>query len=229
MSATNEAERKKHLREFQRNAQRFLTEDDREYLHDIMKEYQAHKSVEKLIQSLKSCLDTPRKLDLLADIRNLIPLAQLNRFDSLAPYNKMAHPVRPANQISPDRKTQSLNGQLKELPQNGRISPGGSPGSIKVITLSKTSPEQVLGFSVQGGRERDTYVYVSEVDSRSLAEKQGLSVGDKIIEVNGISFEHIALSSAVNLLSSLKKIKMMVKSQGKMPDLGNGMSRKNPW
>ncbi|XP_031555328.1 PDZ domain-containing protein 7-like [Actinia tenebrosa] len=229
MSATNEAERKKHIHEFQRNAQRFLTDDDRDYLHDIMKEYQAHLSVDKLIQALKSCLDTPRKLDLLADIRNLIPLAQLSRFDSLAPYNKMAHPYRPTNQISPDRRTQNLNGQLKERQQNGRISPGGSPRSFKVITLAKTSAEQVLGFSIQGGRERGTYVYVSEVDSRSLAEKQGLSVGDVIIEVNGISFEHIALSSAVNLLSSLKKIKMVVKSQGKMPDLGEGMSRKNPW
>lgn len=226
MTALSEAERKKQIREFQRNAQRLLTEDDRDYLHDIMKDYQTNKSVEKLIESLKSCLNTPHKLDLLSDIRNLVPAPQLNKFDNLAPYHKMAHPFNP-KQTSPDRKTQSLNLRNGQSHQNGRVSP--SPGSFKVISLTRSSLDQVLGFSLQGGQEQGQHVYVSEVDVGSLAQKQGLSVGDRVIEVNGIDFEHIALNSAISLLSSLKKIKMVLKSGGKVPEMRENSPRRNPW
>lgn len=225
--ASSEGDRKRQIREFQRNAQRLLTEDDRENLHDIMKDYQSYKSVEKLIESLKSCLDTPRKLDLLSDIRNLVPAAQLAKFDSLAPYHKMAHPFKNNKQTSPDKKTQSLNLRNGQLHLNGRVSPSG--GSFKVISLTRTSLDQVLGFSLQGGQEQGSHVYVSEVDVGSQAHKQGLSAGDKIIEVNGIDFDHIALNSAVSLLSSLKKIKMVLKTGGKLPDSREQSPRRNPW
>ncbi len=208
--AVAEGERKRQIREFQRSAQRLLTEGDREFLHDIMKDYQTYKSVEKLIDSLKTCLNTPRKLDLLSDIRNLVPAAQLAKFDNLAPYNKMAHPYKP--KTTPDRKTQSLNlknGQ--QVQQNGRVSPSVM-SSFKVVSLSRTSLEHVLGFSLQGGQEDGCHVYVSEVDVGSKAQKQGLCVDDQIIEVNGIDFDHIALNSALSLLSSLKKIKMVFKT-----------------
>lgn len=226
MTAPNEGERKRQIREFQRNAQRLLTEDDREYLHDIMKDYQTNKSVEKLIESLKSCLNTPHKLDLLSDIRNLVATVQLSKFDSLAPYHKMAHPYK-TKQTSADKKTQNLNLRNGQTHQNGRVSP--STGSLKVISLTRTSLDQVLGFSLQGGQEQGHHVYVSEVDIGSLAEKQGLSVGDRVIEVNGIDFEHIALSSAISLLSSLKKIKMVIKTGGKLPEMRQNSPRRNPW
>ncbi|EDO48681.1 predicted protein, partial [Nematostella vectensis] len=71
---------------------------------------------------------------------------------------------------------------------------------FKVVTLVKTDPDQVLGFSIRGGREHGCGVYISQVDSDSQAEKQGLHLGDQIIEVNGIDFEQIAQNSAINLL-----------------------------
>ena len=48
--------------------------------------------VETLMEYLLAILDTPTKLDLLQDVRLLLPPAHVTRFDTLAPYNKMANP-----------------------------------------------------------------------------------------------------------------------------------------
>ena len=221
MASADETSRKLQLKEFQRNAQRLLTEDDRDYLHYVLKEYQTYKSVEKLVVALKSCLDTPKKLDLLADIRNLVPLAHLSRFDSIAPYHKMSHPFTPPDQVAPDRKTQSLK---RDRVDSASID---SVGSFRVISLVKTSPEQSLGFSIRGGREHNTPLCISQVDENSPASKQNLLVGDQVIEVNGIDFEHIAHSSAVSLLASLNKVKMVVRSTVKVPSFRNESPRSN--
>lgn len=221
MAQTADLQRKEQLKEFQRNAHRLLSEDDRNYLHYTLKEYQTSKSVEKLVTALKSCLDNPTKLDLLADIRNLIPWAHLNKFDSLAPYNEMAHPFKPANQGFAKRKTQSLphsyeNSELRTLAR------GSSPNNkapLKFITLARASTEEELGFKIKGGRESDSPVIISEVDEDSSAAKQGLQTGDQLIEVNGVDFEKIAVSSAENLLESMSKLKLVVKSQGSMLDV----------
>lgn len=218
MAQTADLQRKEQQREFQRNAHRLLSEDDRNYLHYTLKEYQTYKSVEKLVTALKMCLDNPRKLDLLADIRNLIPLAHLNKFDSLAPYSEMAHPFKPANEGFAKRKTQSLphsyeNTELRTLAR------GSSPTNkapLKFITVVRTSTEEALGFKIKGGRDTDSPVIISEVDEDSSAAQQGLQTGDQLIEVNGVDFEKIAVSSAENLLESMNKLKLVVKSQGSM-------------
>ena len=221
MTETTGFVRKEQLKEFQRNAHRLLSEDDRNYLHYILKDYQTYKSVEKLISALKSCLDDPRKMDLLADIRNLIPSAHLGKFDSLAPYGSMAHPLKLSGQGKKNRKTQSLphNYKNSELRSLGRSSSPKTEGSFKVINLIKSVPEESLGFKIRGGRENDSAVYIAEVEKDSSLAKQGLQVGDEIIEVNGIDFEKITKSSAEQLLQSMKKIKLVVKSGGNVPKL----------
>ena len=220
MTQTADPQRKEHLKEFQRNAHRLLSEDDRNYLHYALKEYQTYKSVEKLVTALKSCLDNPRKLDLLADIRNLIPSAHLSKFDSSAPYSEMAHPFKPPNQVATNRKTQSLphNHKNSELRTFARGSSPTNIGSFKVISLTR-APEESLGFKIKGGRESDSPILISEVDDSSSAAKQGLKQGDQLIEVNGIDFEKITKSSAENLLGSLNKLKVVAKSAVAVPDL----------
>lgn len=219
MTQTGDSQRKEQLKEFQRNAHRLLSDDDRTYLHYTLKEYQTYKSVEKLVLALNSCLDDPRKKDLLADIRNLIPSAHLSKFDSLAPYSEMAHPFKPP--VSTNRKTQSLPHSYKnsELRALARGSSPDDAGSFRVISLTRTSPEESLGFKIKGGRESDSAVCISEVDEKSSAAKQGLKVGDQLIEVNGIDFEKITQSSAENLLGTLNKMKLVVKSDNAVPEL----------
>ena len=145
-------------------------------------------------------------MDLLVDIRNILPPSYRDAFDALAPYHQMSKPFRPPNQANSLLKTRSTD----SLRSN-------KGGSFRVVNLLKTSPDSSLGFSIRGGREFGTGVYISSIDENSSACKQGLLVGDQVIECSGIDFESITHSSAVNLLSSMTKVKLVVKSEGRVP------------
>lgn len=47
---------------------------------------------------------------------------------------------------------------------------------IRSIKLKRPTPEHPFGFSVRGGHEHGTGIFVSFVDIRSLAYRQGLKV-----------------------------------------------------
>lgn len=194
------------LQKFQRDVSRLLTDQDRDYLHDVLKDFYSGRSVERLVSSLKSCLDTPKKMDLLVDIRNLLPASYRSKFDSLAPYNFMSRPFRPPS-LSNSQKSGSSH------PFRSKTN-----GSFCVVNLQKSDPDASLGFSIRGGREYGTGVYISTIDENTMARKEGLKIGDQIIECNGIDFEHITHTSAVKLLSSITKVKLVVKSEGRLPE-----------
>lgn len=212
MAAKKEIEKKVKLREFQRCVNQLLSPEDRDYLFYALREYNTYKSVAKLMLALNSCLDTPEKLDLLPYVRDLIPKHDKKKFDSLAPYNRMAHPV--AIQQEHGHTTKSKNGS--------ETAKGFVTESVRVINLQRP-PGTPLGFSIRGGREHDLGVYLSHVDSLSLAEKSGLKVGDQIVKVNGIDFNRVSHSSAVLVLKSHDNLRIEVKNRGIMP--GQKMDR----
>ena len=207
MAARKEIEKAVKFKEFQRAIEKLLTPEDKDYLFYAMKEYNTYKSVAKLMLALNSCLDTPEKLDLLPYIRDLIPKHEKRRFDHLAPYNRMAHPIKP--EPLPGFK-EGTNGDSIEKKL------------IRVVNLQR-SRGTPLGFSIRGGQEHDLGIYVSHVESLSMAEKAGLQVGDKIVKVNGIDFERVSHSSAVLVLKSHDNLKIEVKNTGKVP--GQTMNR----
>lgn len=210
MAARKDIEKKVKLREFQRSVNQLLSTEDRDYLFYALREYNTYKSVAKLMLALNSCLDTPEKLDLLPYVRDLIPKHDKKKFDSLAPYSRMAHP---------------LTIQLEEQ-SNGKYNADGrsfAKASTRVINLQRP-PGTPLGFSIRGGVEHDLGIYLSQVDSLSLAEKSGLKVGDQIINVNGIDFSRVSHSSAVLVLKSHDNLKIEVKNSGIMP-AGQTMDR----
>lgn len=51
------------------------------------------------------------------------------------------------------------------------------------------------------------------------AEFAGLSVGDRLVEVNGISLESITMSSAVKVLTGNNRLRMVVRRVGKVPGI----------
>lgn len=51
------------------------------------------------------------------------------------------------------------------------------------------------------------------------AEEAGLQVGDKLVEVNGISLESITMSSAVKVLTGNNRLRMVVRRVGKVPGI----------
>lgn len=215
MAARKDVEKAVHIREFQRTVGQLLTAEDKDYLFYAMKEYHTYKSVAKLMLALNSCLDTPEKLDLLPYVRDLIPKHDRKRFDNLAPYNRMAHPLKV------DRMTSDSLGKLVNDDPWGRSNGGGltrqdSSTSTRIITLHR-SPGSSLGFSIRGGREHDLGIFVSNVDSFSLAEQSGLGAGDQIVTVNGIPFDRLSHSSAVLVLKSHDNLKIEVKHMGCVP------------
>ena len=202
MAAKKDIEKKVKLREFQRSVNQILSTEDRDYLFYALREYNTYKSVAKLMLALNSCLDSPEKLDLLPYIRDLIPKHDKKKFDSLAPYSRMAHPV--TVELEQNHSTKSLKRR-----ENIKA-------STRVINLQR-SPGTSLGFSIRGGSEHDLGIYLSHVDPLSLAEKCGLKVGDQIMNVNGIDFSRVSHSSAVLVLKSHDNLKIEVKNTGIMP------------
>lgn len=51
------------------------------------------------------------------------------------------------------------------------------------------------------------------------SEEAGLQVGDKLVEVNGISLESITMSSAVKVLTGNNRLRMVVRRVGKVPGI----------
>ncbi|XP_069755576.1 PDZ domain-containing protein 7a [Narcine bancroftii] len=93
-----------------------------------------------------------------------------------------------------------------------------SAEAIHNITVGK-SLDGKLGFSVRGGSEHGLGIFVSKVEGGSAADQSGLCLGDKIMEVNGISFENITMGSAVNVLTGSHCLHLVVRRLGKVPGI----------
>uniref|UniRef100_A0A452I9Y8 PDZ domain-containing protein n=1 Tax=Gopherus agassizii TaxID=38772 RepID=A0A452I9Y8_9SAUR len=61
------------------------------------------------------------------------------------------------------------------------------------------STHEGLGFSIRGGAEHGVDIYVSLVEPGSLAEKEGLRVGDQILRVNDKSLDRVTHAEAVKV------------------------------
>lgn len=61
--------------------------------------------------------------------------------------------------------------------------------------------------------------FIPEMLCMCIAEFAGLSVGDKLVEVNGISLESITMSSAVKVLTGSNRLRMVVRRIGKVPGI----------
>ncbi|XP_058650658.1 PDZ domain-containing protein 7 isoform X3 [Onychostoma macrolepis] len=94
----------------------------------------------------------------------------------------------------------------------------GETGEIVTLTVIRGGDGQ-LGFSVRGGSEHGLGVFISRVQKNSAAELAGLCVGDKLLEVNGVSLENISMSSAVKVLMGHARLRLLVQRLGRVPGL----------
>ncbi|KAL2083522.1 hypothetical protein ACEWY4_021295 [Coilia grayii] len=101
---------------------------------------------------------------------------------------------------------------------NSPVEGGADSEDIHTITVDK-SDDGRLGFSVRGGSEHGLGIFVSKVEDDSSAEESGLQVGDKLVEVNGVSLENITMSSAVKVLTGNHRLRMVVRRVGKVPGI----------
>ncbi|KAK5602622.1 hypothetical protein CRENBAI_006595 [Crenichthys baileyi] len=101
---------------------------------------------------------------------------------------------------------------------NSPVDGGDDSEDLHTVTVDK-SVDGKLGFSVRGGSEHGLSIFVSKVEDNSTAQEAGLYVGDKLVEVNGISLESITMSSAVKVLTGNNRLRMVVRRVGKVPGI----------
>nr|XP_054606098.1 PDZ domain-containing protein 7a [Nothobranchius furzeri] len=114
------------------------------------------------------------------------------------------------------RKSSSPMGRVILI--NAPVDGGDDSEDIHTLTVDKR-PDGRLGFSVRGGSEHGLGIFVSKVEDDSSAAQAGLTVGDKLVEVNGVSLESITMSSAVKVLTGNNRLRMVVRRVGKIPGI----------
>ncbi|XP_030755760.1 uncharacterized protein LOC115882066 isoform X2 [Sitophilus oryzae] len=74
-----------------------------------------------------------------------------------------------------------------------------------------------LGFSIRGGREHGTGIFVSYVEIGSEAYNQGLRVGDQIIRINGFTVDDAVHKEVLQLISNHTHVTLKVRGVGMIP------------
>ncbi|XP_041488324.1 whirlin isoform X5 [Microtus oregoni] len=199
-----------------------LSEPEREQFTHCLNAYHARRNVFDLVRTLRVLLDSPVKRRLLPMLRLVIPRSDQLLFDQYTAeglYLPATTPYRQPAWAAPD---------------------GAGPGEVRLVSLRRAKAHEGLGFSIRGGSEHGVGIYVSLVEPGSLAEKEGLrvgdqilrvndkslarvthaeavKVGDQILEVNGRSFLSILHDEAVKLLKSSRHLILTVKDVGRLP------------
>uniref|UniRef100_A0A3B3SVZ9 Whirlin n=1 Tax=Paramormyrops kingsleyae TaxID=1676925 RepID=A0A3B3SVZ9_9TELE len=165
-----------------------LSDFEREQFIHCLNVYHSKRNVFDLVQTLKVILNAPSKRQLLPMLRLVIPRSDQLLFDQYT-----------SEGCSPDSFST------------------GSEGTVRQVTLKRNKSNEGLGFSIRGGSEHGVGIYVSLVEPGSLAEKEGLLVGDQILKVNDKVFSRVTHAEAVKVLKGSKKLSLSVRSVGRIP------------
>ncbi|KAK2535481.1 Dfnb31 [Columba guinea] len=162
-----------------------LSEAERERFILCLNAYHGRRNVYDLVRSLRALLDGPRRRQLLPLLRLVLPRSDQLLFDQYTaegPY--LPPPGRPPPAPAP---------------------PPVVPGELRQVTLRRSKAHEGLGFSIRGGAEHGVGIYVSLVEPGSLAEREGLRVGDQILGVNGKSLDRVTHAEAVKFSFKLSR------------------------
>ncbi|XP_073907279.1 whirlin isoform X3 [Castor canadensis] len=176
-----------------------LSETEREQFTHCLNAYHARRNVFDLVRTLRVLLDSPVKRRLLPMLRLVIPRSDQLLFDQYTAEGLYLPATTPYKQPAwggPD---------------------GAGPGEVRLVSLRRAKAHEGLGFSIRGGSEHGVGIYVSLVEPGSLAEKEGLRVGDQILRVNDKSLARVTHAEAVKALKGSKKLVLSVYSAGRIP------------
>ncbi|KAM9133735.1 PDZ domain-containing protein 7 [Pangshura tecta] len=90
-------------------------------------------------------------------------------------------------------------------------------GTRRMVHLYTTSDDYCLGFNIRGGKEFGLGIYVSSVDPGGLAEQNGIRVGDQVLAANGVKFDAISHSKAVEVLKGQTHVMLTIRETGRFP------------
>lgn len=148
-----------------------LSEAERERFVLCLNAYHGRRNVCDLVRSLRALLDGPRRRQLLPLLRLVLPRSDQLLFDQYTAEGPYLAPPHP--------------------PQ--------PPGELRQVSLRRSKAHQGLGFSIRGGAEHGVGIFVSLVEPGSLAEREGLRVGDQILGVNGKPLDRATHAEAVKV------------------------------
>ena len=188
-----------------------LNDADRSLFIQSLNQYQKNHNVKRLVYSLHTILNTPRKREIHPQLRRIIPPGEQAEFDH---YWYSGSPSRSRNKLHRQATSSSLPEHLNRYasadsgvdlrgpPRSRKTSPSGQELKekypIKRLHL-KRAANTGFGFSIRGGSEHGIGLYVSFVDENSISEKQGLLPGDHILLVNGTIFDGLTHGQAVQV------------------------------
>ncbi|XP_078083691.1 whirlin [Mustelus asterias] len=220
-----------------------LSDCEREQFIHCLNVYHSKRNVFDLVQTLKVILNSPGKRQLLPMLRLVIPRSDQLLFDQytseglylrtelLASTGGLGSDSSPGSELHPGAPTHlhPLDTQVSRPVQvnfstDQRTAPfyqnlvmKENYGEIRQVALKRNKTNEGLGFSIRGGAEHGVGIYVSLVEQNSLAEKEGLRVGDQILRVNDKVFDKVTHGEAVKVLKGSKKLVLYVRSVGRIP------------
>lgn len=197
---------------------------EREQFIHCLNVYHAKRNVFDLVQTLKLILNTPSKRQLLPKLRLVIPRSDQLLFDqytseglylktellsgnasaessgdegdsTLQKYVSSNHEQQPLTLGCPD----GLAGAAGLLGSLAKPFLEGPLEEVRQVTLTRSRSQEGLGFSIRGGSEHGVGIYVSLVEPDSSAEREGLKVGDRIMNVNDLMFDNVTHLEAVKV------------------------------
>ncbi|XP_043575951.1 whirlin isoform X2 [Chiloscyllium plagiosum] len=195
-----------------------LSDYEREQFIHCLNVYHSKRNVFDLVQTLKVILNSPEKRQLLPMLRLVIPRSDQLLFDQYTSeglYLK-TELLTPATDSSQARSATAshlhqLDSQVsRQVQVNFSTDQRTAPfypslvmkenyGEIRQVALKRNKTNEGLGFSIRGGAEHGVGIYVSLVEQNSLAEKEGLRVGDQILRVNDKVFDKVTHGEAVKI------------------------------
>ncbi|XP_048678734.1 whirlin isoform X3 [Caretta caretta] len=203
-----------------------LSEPEREQFIHCLNVYHARRNVFDLVQTLRVLLDSPGKRQLLPMLRLVIPRSDQLLFDQYTSEGLYLKPgflpgCGAAGLGAPSPPAAGVWPQPAPLPPARRAPAGfGAPaaeellGEVREVSLKRNKTNDGLGFSIRGGAEHGVGIYVSLVEPGSLAEKEGLRVGDQILRANDKSLDRVTHAEAVKVnlvLNEGKPLGLMIR------------------
>ena len=124
------------------------------------------------------------------------PLSKSSMISNNSKHGSSNHRVKFANDRTNDRANEVSNSRVQRI--RGSFHKR-KPNSTKVLLLRRNR-EIGFGFSIRGGVEHGTGIFISNINKYSDAHAQGLQIGDQILRANNALFEGILHDEAVEVI-----------------------------
>ncbi|CAI9740676.1 harmonin isoform X2 [Octopus vulgaris] len=91
------------------------------------------------------------------------------------------------------------------------------PSATKKLIRLENLENGSLGFSLRGGAEHGTGVYVTSISSSSEAYRKDMRVGDEVVSVNGFYIAQAIHEEIIELINDFQDIELQIRRVGMIP------------